>query len=917
MSKNKTGIAIALFLMATFAVSLVALPTANAQEEESWRSFVYIGVTPKTIGVNQDVIIVAWTRDMPPEMGEEIGILDSPSGRAGWYDMTVTVTKPDSTTETLEFPYSDPVGATWLIYTPQVVGTYTLQANFPQTPKVGLWYYFRGDPIPINRIYEAATSDPIELVVQEEPIQDWQEPPLPTDYWRRPINTANRAWYPIAGNWLGGAANVWPPGSAGDNTANYAYGSGTETPHILWTRQYYFGGLMDERQGITGYITAQYGGLGFSGIVLNGVLYYTPRRDPRGNQGLAAVNLYTGEELSLDFDVPSLSYGQVYNYESPNQHGGYAYLWRTSGVTLPEIIQVPQAEPDPNNVRALPTQTGPVQTINTTETPISTGTVWEMLCGFTGETVAYIANVSSGGTAAYGKDGSLLRYNTVNLGTSSNPKYYLQVWNSSHGTMVSSKIGTGAWQWRPSGGTFGGLDAYLGGVAYNYVHDGRDFFSLNVSIPSLLGPRNAVSNQTGSIQTIREAEYVVIGTTGVNDEQGVAPGWMMALSLERDKEGTKLWEGTFTPPSTADRETLSFDGVYPEYDMLLFHSTTSQKRFGYSMKTWQKVWESEPEIQFAYYGMSQNVYEGILYGYGYGGVIYAYNITTGEVLWTYEATTEGFESAYGGNYPIGIVIVADDKVYTVTGEHSPTQPLYRGPNLRCLNATTGEEVWKIQGWFGGMSPTSSDILMADGILVGLNFFDNQLYAFGRGSSATTVSAPQVVPAVGSSVVITGSVTDQTPSGRRDITNELQFSLKGTPAISDEDQAAWMEYLYMQQAYPEDAKGVEVVLETLDPNGNFYEIGRTTSDVNGNFGLKFTPEVPGDYQIIARFEGSAAYGPSSATTYISIDEAPQATPTPTPPSQPSMADIYIVPGIVGIIIAIVVVGLVLVLMLRKR
>jgi hypothetical protein len=329
------------------------------------------------------------------------------------------------------------------------------------------------------------------------------------------------------------------------------------------------------------------------------------------------------------------------------------------------------------------------------------------------------------------------------------------------------------------------------------------------------------------------------------------------------------------------------------------------------------VWESEPEIQFAYYGMSQNVYEGILYGYGYGGVIYAYNITTGEVLWKYEATTEGFESAYGGNYPIGIVIVSDDKLYTVTGEHSPTQPLYRGPNLRCLNATTGDEIWKILGWFGGMSPTSSMILMADDVLVGLNFFDNQLYAFGRGSSATTVSAPQVVPTVGSSVVITGSVTDQTPSGRRDITNELQFSLKGTPAISDEDQAAWMEYLYMQQAYPEDAKGVEVVLETLDPNGNFYEIGRTTSDVNGNYGLKFTPEVPGDYQIIARFEGSAAYGPSSATTYLSIDEAPQITPTPTPPSEPSMADIYIVPGIIGIIIAIVVVGLVLVLMLRKR
>jgi len=918
MSKNKTAFAIAIFLMTTIAVSLISiLPNAEAQvEEESWRSFIYVGVTPGIIGINQEVIIVAWTRDMPPEMGEELGLLDSPTSRAGWYDMTVTVTKPDNTTETLEFPYSDPVGAVWLAYTPDDIGTYTLRANFPGTRKEGTWYYFTGNYQEINRYYEPAVSDPVELVVQEEPIQDWQEPALPNDYWRRPINTANRNWYTIAGNWLSSAGNVWPSGSYGGNTANYAYGVGTETPHILWTRQYYFGGLMGDRQGSTGYITAQYGGLGFSGIVLNGVLYYTPRRDPRGNTGVAAVNLYTGEELSLDWDAPTLSYGQVYNYESPNQHGGYAYLWRTSGVTLPEIIQVPRAELYPD-ARHLPYRTAPVQTINTTATPISTGTVWEMLCGFTGQTVAYIANVSSGGRAVYGNDGSLLRYDIENLGTSANPNYYLQVWNSSHGTMPSSEWGTGSWQWRPSGGTFGGRDAYLGGVAYNYVHDGRDFFSLNVSIPSILGPRNARQNQTGSIQAVREDEYIIIGTTGANDEEGIAPGWMMALSLERDKEGTKLWEGTFTPPSSADRDTLSFTGVYPEYDMFLFHSTTRLKRFGYSLKTFKQVWEGEPEIQFAYYGMYSNFYEGILYGYGYGGVIYAYNVTTGDVLWTYEAITEGFESTYGGRYPIGVVIVADGKLYTVTGEHSPTQPLYRGPNLRCLDAFTGDELWKIQGWFGGMSPSSSNILMADGILAGLNFFDNQLYAFGRGPSAITVSAPQVVSMVGSSVVITGSVTDQTPTGRRDISNELQFSLKGTPAISDEDMADWMEYLYMQQAYPADAKGVEVVLETLDPNGNFYEIGRTTSDVTGSYGLKFTPEVPGDYQIFARFEGSAAYGPSSATTYLSIDEAPQATPPPTPPPE-SIADLYFVPATVGIIVAIIAVGLIIiVLMLRKR
>jgi len=123
-------------------------------------------------------------------------------------------------------------------------------------------------------------------------------------------------------------------------------------------------------------------------------------------------------------------------------------------------------------------------------------------------------------------------------------------------------------------------------------------------------------------------------------------------------------------------------------------------------------------------------------------------------------------------------------------------------------------------------------------------------------------------------------------------------------------------MFMQQARPENAKGVEVILETLDPNGNFYEIGKTTSDINGNYAYMFTPDVPGEYQILARFEGSKAYGPSYASTYLGVDEAPQATPTPTPPP-PSTADVYLMPATIGIIVAIVVATLIIVLMLRKR
>ena len=152
-------------------------------------------------------------------------------------------------------------------------------------------------------------------------------------------------------------------------------------------------------------------------------------------------------------------------------------------------------------------------------------------------------------------------------------------------------------------------------------------------------------------------------------------------------------------------------------------------------------------------------------------------------------------------------------------------------------------------------------------------------AHGRGPSATTVSAPQAIPALGASIMIQGTVTDQSPSGRHNVAGSLDFSLKGTPAISDADQEAWMEHLFQGNTIPANAKGVEVTLEAIDPNGNLVSIGTTTSDMNGNYGFAYTPEVPGTYQIIATFAGSAAYGPSSGTTYLAVgNEA--ATPAPT-------------------------------------
>jgi hypothetical protein len=126
----------------------------------------------------------------------------------------------------------------------------------------------------------------------------------------------------------------------------------------------------------------------------------------------------------------------------------------------------------------------------------------------------------------------------------------------------------------------------------------------------------------------------------------------------------------------------------------------------------------------------------------------------------------------------------------------------------------------------------------------------------------------------------------------------------------------MEYAYQQQIKPANATGVEVSISVLDPNGNTYEVGTTTSNDMGFYKLAFTPEVPGEYTVIATFSGSESYYGSNAVTAINVENAPAATPAPTPTPAP-MTDAYVLGLGITAIIAIVIIGLVLVLMLRKR
>jgi hypothetical protein len=126
----------------------------------------------------------------------------------------------------------------------------------------------------------------------------------------------------------------------------------------------------------------------------------------------------------------------------------------------------------------------------------------------------------------------------------------------------------------------------------------------------------------------------------------------------------------------------------------------------------------------------------------------------------------------------------------------------------------------------------------------------------------------------------------------------------------------MEYVYMQKPRPTNTIGVPISLSVVDSNGNYREIGNTTSDSDGFFAYSWKPDIDGQYTVYASFAGSESYWPSHAVTSFVVDPA-AATPTAVPTSAPLMVEQYFVASIAAIIIVIVIVGTVLALLMMKK
>jgi len=381
------------------------------------------------------------------------------------------------------------------------------------------------------------------------------------------------------------------------------------------------------------------------------------------------------------------------------------------------------------------------------------------------------------------------------------------------------------------------------------------------------------------------------------------------------------------PPEWAEgHNTISYvggtnyvhDSTYGD-GVVAVWSKELRQHYGFSVTTGKYLWttKSEPYSDAYGWGNAEHTWYfayGKLYSVGVYGTLYAYNLGTGVADWNYNWTGRPTGEPITGNYWWGwIDLIADGKIYIGTIEHSAQQPMPRGAPYIAINATDGSEIWRINGMFRATRWGGNGII-GDSIIATMDTYDQRIYAIGKGPSTATVTASPKVSVEGSSVLIEGTVLDNSPGTKSDAL-KLRFP-NGVAAVSDASQSDWMLYVYKQFTRPTNATGVPVTISVLDSNGNYRTIGSTTSDSTGAFSFSWIPDIPGKYTVYATFDGSGAYYGSGAETAFVVDNAP-ATPTPQPTQPPSMADLYFLPMSAAIIVIIIVIGAVLALLLVRK
>jgi hypothetical protein len=888
--RNKSAILISAILILSMAASVLLTPNAAQVYPPPGThipTYAYLNVAPNPAGVGQTVTINFFLAT-PLETAGGGGTTGIP------INMRVVQVNPDGTNKTLGPFTGDTTGGSYTTFVPDHVGNWTFQ------------FFYDGQTLEGNTandsprgwgglINDPSMSVPVTLVVQEEAIPRSSYPitPLPTSWWETPVTAENvQEWYKITGPWLGfGTTSFGQTGSYNASSFCNPYTPSVLSGHVLWTKVWANGGVVGGDAGgseDTGHYwsTRQYQPQ-YAPVIINGIMYSQTFDICKGTNmgaGIQAVNIYTGETIYTINTTNTLRCGMTTRYGQINQYGAIGpFIWTTG--TLPA------------------SDTGGSR-------PTNVGEQWNMYDALNGQYILSIVN-GSALTLRPDANGNLIGYFINN--TAGTERVYPKPGQSEivtntgpHLTCVNMTmaIGQTGGSWQP---------------ARNTVREMKTGYMWSVPVPTNISgaeinPALAINNIVGN------AVVLSGGYTHGQGFGGESSGWLVWASFDADT-GQLLWNKNLTY-TDGWKSYLPYTRTSQAYgEGIIFNmNDVNYVIDAIDARTGAKVWTntftgdhgSEPNY-YDLFSLKPNVANGKLVTVGLGGDAWCHNAKTGELLW-YTNTTKilgdpGIETPYG-IWPFWVfncMGFTNDVAYLPIG-HEYNPPLFHGAQMIALNLTDGTPIWTELGTY--IRSTS----IAYGIMLSMNAYDNQIYAFGKGPSQTTILAPQVGVSTATPITITGRVTDIAEGSKRhDVAANFP---NGVPCVSDASQSKFMEYVYQQQPIPMDATGVDVTISVIDDNGNYRQIG-STKTVDGTYAFVWTPDISGTFQVIASFDGSNSYYPSSATTYFYASEA--ATPQPTAQPQTGLATTadlltYMAAGVIAIIIVVVIVGL---LILRKK
>jgi outer membrane protein assembly factor BamB len=770
-------------------------------------TYPFLGVVPNPVGVNQMVLF-------------HTGIFQQlNSVNMGWRNMSIIIERPDGQTDVIDDIKTDSTGGTGKTYTPTVTGTYYVHTHFPEQEIIAGVNQAPG--LSIGDVMLESDSPVVELVVQADPIAYYPDNPLPQDYWTRPIDAQLRSWAAVTGNWL--TTTVVPQVVAGNAEA-------PESAHILWTKPLTLGGIA----GMEGVATDgpewsfshgdAYEGKWNSRLIIDGILIYCHQTQERPLY-YTALDVRTGEELwrKVFLDNRSISFAQNLKWAGYNHHAVYPYLWVTIGST------------------------------------------WYGFDPGTGDLHLTIENVPSG-TTLYDENGWIYRVNLGRTGDS-------YIWSMVDFIEPFGEDNPDAGTWDPGQTWYQTFDAAEEDNDGNLTAMAQRGYITEFTYDTTQTP-GGVSGWFSAARAWGWEDKVF----GLRYSQTAVETW--AISLQPGHEGEILFSETWEAPAwwAEGGVQIEFNTVSLEDGAAVLWVHDTLQYYCFSTETGEYMWgPAESEYYMNYYGWTElgerppMIYNGKLYSSGAGGVIYCYDLTDGHVIWTYEATDPYQEYLFANNWWQFFWYITDGKLYSAHMEHSAIEPMPRGAPFLCLDAETGDVIWRADGLFRSTRWGGRGII-GDSVMVSFDTYDNRLYGVGKGPSALTVEMTTDVTTQGNSIMVKGKVTDVSP-GTEDIKLRLRFP-NGVPAVADESMSQWMLYVYKQFACPTDVKGVDVFVKIQDPNGDFYST-TVTADGSGAFSMAWAPQIVGMYQVTVLFEGSKSYYPSWATTSFVVDATPAA------------------------------------------